>query len=70
LFASQIRGSYPSLLGTLGSPGGDKRRIFHDDDDDDDEDDEPVSRAGQDTMDVFKEARLHSPEIAKKMRTL
>ncbi|KAF9295640.1 hypothetical protein BGZ74_010708 [Mortierella antarctica] len=70
LFASQIRGSYPSLLGVLGSPGGDKRRIFHDDDDDDDEEngDEPGSGAGRDTMDVFKEVRLHSPEIAKKMR--
>ncbi|KAG0035976.1 hypothetical protein BGZ82_004865 [Podila clonocystis] len=69
LFASQIRGSYPSLLGGLGSPGGDKRRIFRYDDDDDEEDDEePGSGAGQDTMDVFKEARLHSPEIAKKMR--
>ncbi|KAG0338845.1 hypothetical protein BG000_003298 [Podila horticola] len=70
LFASQIHGSYPSLLGTLGSPGGDKRRIFHDDDDDeDDEDDDEPGRAGQDTMNVFKEARLLSPEIAKKMRT-
>ncbi|KAF9217197.1 hypothetical protein BGZ59_005925 [Podila verticillata] len=71
LFASQIRGSYPSLLGTLGSPGGDKRRrIFHDDDDDDDDDDESGSNeASQVTVDVFNDPRLHSPEIAKKMRT-